>query len=302
MAYAERAPAAPATRTLVALHGGTNDMNVFAPSLHLLNAPPDVRVLIPELLGHGERIEAALANEHYEFTDIERGADLGSFLESVPGVLGGSEASVDLLGYSLGGLTALTYLGMTPEHMGSIRRVALIAAGLAATDEVESETAAGLYRYAYRDVAEATAFADLIGIESPSNLELVAPVLATARSLQAVPDDYWASMWVGVRYRSVIGESDDGVQFISSALAGADALAAAGVPTLVLQGSSDRVIHAAAPRLVRERFEAAGRGDLCRTVLLEGYGHGFHLTREPPERIFDNAFGEVASFLGHDEE
>lgn len=80
----------------------------------------------------------------------------------------------------------------------------------------------------------------------------------------------------------------------AGALAGARALSAAGVPTLIVQGASDAVIHADGPA----RLQAQMAPGLCEVVSLDGFGHFGH-PKIDGGRFLSAAYEPAADFLGH---
>ena len=158
LAYLER-PGSGESGTLVCLHGMTQDRLKCAAFVAALNLPDGVRVLVPDALGHGSRQQLAMAegDQFCGWDYATRAADVVSFLSAA-----GVQGPVDLFGYSMGGATALQIAADSPA---AVRRICLVAPGLAVTETGFADTLAGKVVYNYRTVAEASEMMQLIGFD-----------------------------------------------------------------------------------------------------------------------------------------
>lgn len=311
MGFLEK-PATPSSggavsSTLVYLHGmNMNPTGLLFNSGKHLNLPEGVRCLVPELLGHGSRIAHTKASGKAEtgFSLDEYAMDVDGFLDAV-GIA--PDAKIHLMGYSLGGATALRLAELT--HSRRLGRVALAGPSVAIGFGVSEELRAGLIKYAYSTGPEAVAFLKLVGADDPT-ADRVGPVMATMRAIAHGDEgtttitEYWSALWAG------LARSDEPDAFIPTKpadldsipealpiLRGAKALARANVPTLIVQGGSDQVCDVSGALAVRQAFGETG---LCEYIEIPGCGHYFDPSK--PNGLFLKSANRAAAAFFHQEE
>jgi pimeloyl-ACP methyl ester carboxylesterase len=252
------------SRTLLMLHGMTQDSLMFAPFAAALKPPSDVRILIPDAQGHGSRISHAISmgDDYMGWTAEERSTDVAGFLSSV--VLDNEE--VDVVGYSMGGGTALT---LAANHPTKVNRTVLLAPACCVTEEAIKEMGEqGLIRYNYNTAAEAVDMLEYVGFPR-SVAEARGPMLMGARAASGVDSEYWATTWQGTINGCVgIGLTIEEAM-LEQCADQASVLKAMNKPVLVIQGTHDRVIHDQVPATI---LKAMG-DELCGVTLIKGYGH-----------------------------
>lgn len=101
MHYLEKGPE-DASRTLLFCHGLSDKAVNMAPFIASLNIPNDVRVIVPDCIGHGADLERVQSDESFQQPSPEEQLDAISELLEVLNV-----KSCDAFGYSMGG--ALVY-------------------------------------------------------------------------------------------------------------------------------------------------------------------------------------------------
>ena len=256
---------------LVLLHGFLGSgasMVALVEALDAHGALAGRRVVAVHLVGHG-RSDAPLPVAPYA---MERVVDqLRGVLDAVTGADRG--ATVDLLGYSMGGRVALALALACPQR---VRRLVLVGATAGIEDPAERRTR--------RDAdAELAAFVDQHGIEAFVDRWEQLPIFATQRDL--APE---------VRERVRAGRTAQRVVGVANSLRGTgtgsmepmwDRLATRAVPTLVLAGALDTKYVEVGVRLAD--VLPAGR-----FLAIAEAGHAAHLER--PEATA-TAVGE---FLG----
>ena len=303
--YAER-PAAggkPASRTVVFAHGIGNDMTILSQDLPSLMLPPDVRLLCPEGPGHGERVEAAVSSGAYEYSYRDRAVDLGAFVDAV-GLE--TDEQFDLMGYSMGGGVALSYVAV--QGAKRIRRAAILCPAICSTPEIWAKMLAKEpYAGAFHDVKSAQAYFEKIGLTKASAAAL-APGMDYLRRLQAAPPDYWATIASSLGGKSpgpedfaLMSDLTD-VPAVKLALDGAAALGAVGVPTMVVQGTLDSIVNASVPAMLQRVYDAEQRPDggaKLHIEMLDGVEHAFVPGVDPPTKFFGPAFAHVGRHFGH---
>ena len=263
--YLEYAPASPAKRTIVALHGLTGNPDFIAVSWEALKAPADVRVLIPEAIGHGSRTQDHMADSApYGFGVTALAADLAHFLAAA-GVA--EDAPIDLIGYSMGGATALAFAHL---HARRLRRVVLLAPAIRVTAACIGED--GRSPFAYETGEEAAAMCRLIGTPEAAAAH-VGCVLELNRYEEGPPDGYWQDFFDAI---TKLEDADEtGGRWTRHSLEGAAALGAASVPVMVLQGDRERAIATEGPAAIAAAHAAAAGSSSCTLVTIPDFGHTF---------------------------
>jgi len=188
LSYLDRNPP-NSTHTLLCLHGMTQDRKLFAPFAAALRLPPNVRVIIPDLQGHGSRIPHCLllGEDFLGHTHEERAADITQFVAAL------DIATVDVYGYSMGGGVALA---LASDHPHLVDKCALLAPAGGLTSAAIAETNDGVIRYNYQTVEQAKMMMEVTGFHAEV-AKARAPLLAYARAESGVDGEYWARMWSG---------------------------------------------------------------------------------------------------------
>lgn len=288
VAYRERGSGA-SDRTLLCLHGMRMSAADFEPFVDALELPESVRVLVPDAPGHGSRLwpAHALGGERPGCRAAERVADVLAFLEAV----GGGGGPVDVLGYSMGGATALS---LAADHSESVGRVCLVAPAVAFTEECIDERRRGDAAVAYSSEEEALRFLESIGLHSDVAREL-APGLAVARS-GVDEKEYWRQRWAELLADTGDAPSGEAAGAMLEGCREAAARAAAsGKELAVIQGSADRIVHRDVPRTIKAAMGKAR----CEVAILRGLGHFGH-PRDAEEWMATAAAGPVAEFFAYE--
>jgi pimeloyl-ACP methyl ester carboxylesterase len=308
--YLERKPLRPRTSsssTLVCLHGLTANPGrmVFNCGDELV-MPDDVRVLIPELLGHGSRITHARSSGTVGWTLAEYAADVDALI----GAMGiAREEKIDMLGYSLGGGIALKYAELHGARR--LRSTVLIAPAAALSAQAAEETRSRKIRYAYSTPAEAVDMCECVGMDLETARKR-APIFLAMRAIAHGEDDaasikdYWTRMWLALTADpegSYVPDSQHELKHIPPSapfLRGARALAAERVRTLIVQSDDDLVCDREGARAIEAAYahEADGAApNLCTYARLEGFGHYFHPEQPGKANLLQPAYREASRFL-----
>jgi len=272
--YLERGASGSVERVCVFLHGMTSDALGSAAGVipAAASLPSNVRVLVPDSPGHGDRKDWTQAVDTWLGYDrLAHVADLADFLDAT-----GVEEPLDLVGYSMGGGTAYEFAS---THTSRVRSLSLLAPGLVlAPDQYESTLLArhtgevDRCIYNYRTEEEAMAMMRLVGY-AEALVPTIGRLMASLRP--AYPRDYWWHMWHA--YGEVppsVSNAAAAVDVLSSRLAECgEALKTARLPVLVVQGSEERVIHHEVPALLQLAV-----GPTCEVHTLQGFGHRGHPT------------------------
>ena len=122
----------------------------------------------------------------------------------------------------------------------------------------------------------------------------------------ATPPGYWATVMSSLNpvepaTNWVVTELTD-VPAVALPLDGAAALGAAGVPTVVVQGTEDAVVNASVPAMLKQRYDGAKSSSATglHIVSLAGWGHFFYPGEPPSKNIFQPALAEFGRHFGHD--
>uniref|UniRef100_A0A7S2VQ14 AB hydrolase-1 domain-containing protein n=1 Tax=Zooxanthella nutricula TaxID=1333877 RepID=A0A7S2VQ14_9DINO len=257
--YLERSSNCSDGRTLLAFHGLTQVIYDFIEFVAALDAPEDVRVLIPDAMGHGSRIPYALSlgDKLKGWTAKERADDAVAFLDAlgdVPGV-------VDVYGWSMGGATGLSF---TAYHPDRVHRAALVAPAAAFTEGVLEQTNEGNLAANFRSVAQAVPWLEAIGMP-PAAARQGAPLLAWQRAATLVDPKYWGRMWTGLL--SDLGP--DAAAMVANCRGKADLVARAGKSVAVIIGTADAIVNAGVPDAIAEALGP----EHSQVTMLPGLGH-----------------------------
>lgn len=294
---------------LVLLHGLTADPGKMLLGCgSMLQVPEDVRCVIPELLGHASRIPYAKANG-VGWTYAEYANDLNRFLGAVDV---SSEQPIDLLGFSLGGALVLKFAEL--QGAARLRRAMLLGPAVALTHARVADMQRGKIAYAYATAEEASEMMECVGAH-PAKAAKLGPLFAHLRSEAHGSEEslnvkeYWTRMWMALANDTSGGcfqpQKPSDLHCIPEdvpLLAGARSLAAAKVPTLIVQAEADAVCDPAGAHAVAAAFHKqrpTSPGLVCEYVAVgEGFGHYLHATT-PGATFLQPAFAEAARFLGY---
>ena len=295
---------------LVLLHGLTADPGkTILGCGAMLQVPEDVRCVIPELPGHASRVDYAKAHS-IGWSYAGYADDLNHFLNAVDV---SSEQKIDLMGFSLGGALVLKFAEL--HGAARLRHAVLLGPAVALAHERVDDMQRGKIAYAYATADEASEMMECVGA-APSKAAKLGPLFAHLRSQMHGSEaavsvkEYWTRMWMALANDALGGcfqpqkPSDlDCIPEDVPLLAGARALAAGGVPTLIVQAEGDAVCHPAGARAVAAAFEKRATGSpggvRCEYVAVgDGFGHYLHATT-PGATFLQPGFTEAARFLGY---
>ncbi|GMI42376.1 hypothetical protein TeGR_g3279 [Tetraparma gracilis] len=267
----------PKRPPVLALHGMTQDKSVFAP--FLAAAKIDRTVIVPDLAGHGDRIQDAIESGEVGWTNEERAAEMLQFLDQM-----GVERC-DVYGYSMGGGVAMKMAELGGEKVGDLF---LVAPACCLTASAIEETNSGLVRYNFQTVEEAEAFLQLVGFPDEVAKQR-APMTAYLRAGTGVDEHYWGRMWSG----TANGLVEVGLSIEEAMMDGlkesCERMKREGRRVVVAQGDSDDVIHADVPRNI---LDVLGEED-CGVVEMEGMGHAG--SRGDPDKYIATAVARHAN-------
>ena len=246
----EDAPSSAPT-TVILVHGFNLTAASWFFQLDALREQPNLRILLPDLRGHG-------ASEDAPGLDIERTAiDLGSTIRELA-----PTGRVILAGHSMGAMTVLG--GLRHLEKADLQRVGGIALINGAIDTFAS---AGVTRILHSPLVRATRW---LGAKSPSQLEwakalvewAIKPVIAAFiyhGSLDEGKSDdfdvlsFHANEIAGTSMRTLLGYLDDLTEH--DELATADLLAA--IPGEILVGAMDDVTPPSQSQRIHELWPRA---------------------------------------------